>query len=141
MSNVLSKPESLVLTTEQKEQYDVSIKYFYKNFNKFYFIYNSPLLKFFFAKKRKEFLEKTKFGRQMANRETEIFKYKVAQAIANEDYSVNHLCHYTFIIEGKTYTYGIVEIDQAIFETAKMIKRNMKESFNNNVINLFNKEL
>lgn len=139
MLNVLSKPKSLVLTAEQKEQYDASIKYFNKKFNKFYFVYNSPFLKFFFSKKRNEFLEKTKFGRQMASRETEIFKYKVAQAIANGDYTVNHLCHYTFVIEGKSHTYGIAEIDMAIFDTAKMINRNRQQSFsnNNNVINLF----
>lgn len=139
MLNVLNKPKSMVLTAEQKEQYDASIKYFNKNFNMFYFVYNSPFLKLFFSKKRNEFLEKTKFGRQMASRETEIFKYKVAQAIANGDYTVNHLCHYTFVIENKCYTYGIAEIDFAIFETAKMINQKRQQGHNSNVVNLFNK--
>lgn len=139
MLNVLSKPESLIFTAEQKEQYDASIKYFNKNIRKFCFIYNIPLLKIFFSKKRKEFIEKTQFGRKIAKREAEIFKYKMAQAIANGDYTVNHLCHYTFVIENKCYTYGIAEIDFAIFETAKMINQKRQQSHNSNVINLFNK--
>lgn len=135
---LLKQPEPVILTAEQKEKYELSRKYFDENVYSYFFFYR--YLSFFFKRKIKEFFEKSDFYFEIRDKERAVFKYKVAQALANDDYEINAFSHYTFHIDGEYHTYGVLEIDEKIFHTAKVLKYNKERLLDkNNVVQLFKK--
>lgn len=137
MPKVLEVPTGLVITQEEQIQYEENRKYCNKYFYVFHLIYCNPIFGNIFFNKKKDFLRKMDSLFDLNQKKIKIFKYKVAQAIAFDNYRLNEqFAHYTFWVEGKSYTYGILEIDPDIFETAKFLKE-QKEQKNTNVISIF----
>lgn len=140
--NTLLKPFSkIVLNDSDKRRYEESYRYFKENQYKFFFLYNSSIIGFLFKKKKREFLEKTAFFDAISRHNALYRAYKMAELIANEDYSVNHLSHYIFDIDGKKEIFGIIEIHPCIFYTANILKSKIKKDTQKEtvVINLFDR--
>lgn len=85
---ILNKPEPVILTFEEKEKYEKSKTYFYKHAQAYLFFYKQ--FSFFFKKRIKNFIKESDYYLEIRDKEKAVFKYKVAQAIANDDYEVNH---------------------------------------------------
>lgn len=133
---LLKQPEPVILTTKQKEKYEISRKYFDENVYSYFFFYR--YFSFFFKKKIKEFFEKSDFYFEIRDKQRAVFKYKIAQALANDEYEQNGFGHYIFNIDGESHTYGVMEIDDKIFYTAQILKYNRERQVErNNVVQLF----
>lgn len=137
MTQILEAPTALIMTKEEHELYEENRKYCKKYFYMFHLVYCNPVFGSIFSKKKARFLEKMSLLKEFNRKKSKIFKYKVAQAIASDNYSVNeHFGHYTFGVDGKSHTYGIAEIDPNIFETAKFLKK-QNNNKKDNVVSIF----
>lgn len=136
MSKILEAPPALFSTKEEEEKYNEIKEYCKKYFYVFSLIYSNPYFGSFFFGKRKKFQEKMDMLYALSERKKDIFKYKVAQAIAGGKYSENKY-QYTFWVDGKSHTFNVNEVDPAIFETAHFLKEEKARKMESNVVSIF----
>lgn len=104
-----------------------SKEFYYNNINYYNFIYKpfNDLCSLFFKNKINHFFQKSEPFFIYSKIESTALKNKLINAIATDDYVVNTLSHYIFNIDGKRYTYGVIEIEGIIDEGLR-IKRSEK---------------
>lgn len=102
----------MFLNANQFLSIDNSKKFYTKNINYYLYLYKpfNNINKKFFKNKIKSFFLKSEPYLKYIDIEKRLLKNKLINAIANEEYKVNHLNHYSFYIDGNHYIYGVVEI-------------------------------
>lgn len=113
-----------------------SKKFYIENHNYYNLLYKplNNINSILFKKKVKQFLSECEPYFKFLEIESNLLKNQIINAISNDDYTVNHLYHYSFYISGKHYTFGIVEISNLIEQGLK-IKRSMIIEQKSNVLN------
>lgn len=133
---ILTQPKPVMLTVEQERAFTEAKEFYHENMLKYSFIYR--YFPFLFKKKIAQFLEKSDYYFEISRRKTEVFKYKVAQVLASGDYYVNGFSHYIFKIDGVEHKYGVLEISDDIFETARflMAQQEKENNLSTNIVQL-----
>lgn len=127
MVSKISETNNL-FTAEEYKIIMLSREYYYKkNFlNDFFYEKINNIFPFIFKNKVNEFYSNTKAFRQYYKTQQNFIRQRIIMALALDDFTVNHLSHYKFNIDGVEYVYSITNIYD-LFDEVNVIKNRLKE--------------
>jgi hypothetical protein len=121
---------SHLMTVEEQKLFNKGQRFYFDN-NTIQRLFYRPLNDIFpslFKAKIEEFEQTVKFFIKKSHEISERKFHRIAYNYAIGNYTVNHLCHYEFDIDGKSIIFGILELEMyGIIEASKKIILELKE--------------